>query len=128
VAILGNWDRPPSLFCQPSQSSATFGPRGSAGGGETEGIEGVHANETVPGASILPRAGRHKDASGWRGMAPPKDRKRKFHCRSKAGCATCRKRHVRCDERKPLWYVNKYPFDPCRTGLSRQPSCRAPRG
>lgn len=38
-------------------------------------------------------------------MAPSKDRKRKFHRRSKYGCQTCKKRHVRCDEHKPLWYV-----------------------
>jgi hypothetical protein len=35
-------------------------------------------------------------------MAPPKERKRKFHRRSKQGCLTCKTRHVRCDERKPL--------------------------
>ncbi|KDN66496.1 putative conserved hypothetical protein [Colletotrichum sublineola] len=35
-------------------------------------------------------------------MAPPKNRVRKFHRRSKNGCSTCKKRHVRCDERKPL--------------------------
>ncbi|KFH49005.1 Sterol regulatory element-binding protein-like protein [Hapsidospora chrysogenum ATCC 11550] len=35
-------------------------------------------------------------------MAPPKERKRKFHRRSKTGCQICKKRHVRCDERKPL--------------------------
>lgn len=40
-------------------------------------------------------------------MAPPKDkeRKRKFHRRSKNGCTRCKARHVRCDEQKPLWYV-----------------------
>ncbi|GJC95664.1 C6 transcription factor [Colletotrichum higginsianum] len=35
-------------------------------------------------------------------MAPPKSRVRKFHRRSKNGCTTCKQRHVRCDERKPL--------------------------
>ncbi|CVK88569.1 uncharacterized protein FMAN_04838 [Fusarium mangiferae] len=37
-------------------------------------------------------------------MAPPKDkeRKRKFHRRSKNGCTRCKARHVRCDEQKPL--------------------------
>jgi hypothetical protein len=35
-------------------------------------------------------------------MAPPKDRKRKFHRRSKNGCQTCKRRHVRCDEQRPL--------------------------
>ncbi|KAK1731399.1 uncharacterized protein BDZ83DRAFT_565115 [Colletotrichum acutatum] len=35
-------------------------------------------------------------------MAPPKNRIRKFHRRSKNGCSTCKQRHVRCDERKPL--------------------------
>ncbi|KAL0931016.1 C6 transcription factor [Colletotrichum truncatum] len=35
-------------------------------------------------------------------MAPPKNRVRKFHRRSKNGCSTCKQRHVRCDERKPL--------------------------
>ncbi|KAK1999940.1 hypothetical protein LX36DRAFT_573225 [Colletotrichum falcatum] len=35
-------------------------------------------------------------------MAPPKNRVRKFHRRSKNGCTTCKGRHVRCDERKPL--------------------------
>ncbi|KAH6998788.1 hypothetical protein BKA56DRAFT_627019 [Ilyonectria sp. MPI-CAGE-AT-0026] len=35
-------------------------------------------------------------------MAPPKDRKRRFHRRSKNGCQTCKRRHVRCDEQKPL--------------------------
>ncbi|KAF4121159.1 Fungal Zn(2)-Cys(6) binuclear cluster domain [Geosmithia morbida] len=35
-------------------------------------------------------------------MAPPKDRKRKFHRRSKNGCNVCKKRHVRCDEKRPL--------------------------
>ncbi|KAF6809978.1 C6 transcription factor [Colletotrichum sojae] len=35
-------------------------------------------------------------------MAPPKNRVRKFHRRSKNGCSTCKLRHVRCDERKPL--------------------------
>ncbi|OHE96046.1 hypothetical protein CORC01_08583 [Colletotrichum orchidophilum] len=39
-------------------------------------------------------------------MAPPKDRIRKFHRRSKNGCSTCKQRHVRCDERKPLWYAS----------------------
>ncbi|KAF4999454.1 hypothetical protein FGRMN_2476 [Fusarium graminum] len=40
-------------------------------------------------------------------MAPPKEkeRKRKFHRRSKNGCTRCKARHVRCDEQKPLWYV-----------------------
>ncbi|KAH6897230.1 hypothetical protein B0T10DRAFT_180450 [Thelonectria olida] len=35
-------------------------------------------------------------------MAPPKERKRRFHRRSKNGCQTCKRRHVRCDEQKPL--------------------------
>ncbi|KAK1457627.1 hypothetical protein CCUS01_09741 [Colletotrichum cuscutae] len=35
-------------------------------------------------------------------MAPPKNRIRKVHRRSKNGCSTCKQRHVRCDERKPL--------------------------
>ncbi|CAJ0553467.1 Ff.00g119790.m01.CDS01 [Fusarium sp. VM40] len=37
-------------------------------------------------------------------MAPPKEkeRKRKFHRRSKNGCTRCKARHVRCDEQKPL--------------------------
>ncbi|KAL2752613.1 hypothetical protein ACRALDRAFT_1058468 [Sodiomyces alcalophilus JCM 7366] len=35
-------------------------------------------------------------------MAPPKSRVRKFHRRSKNGCSSCKRRHVRCDERKPL--------------------------
>lgn len=39
-------------------------------------------------------------------MAPPKYRVRKFHRRSKNGCTTCKKRHVRCDERRPLWYAS----------------------
>lgn len=39
-------------------------------------------------------------------MAPPKNRIRKFHRRSKNGCSTCKLRHVRCDERKPLWYAS----------------------
>lgn len=44
-------------------------------------------------------------------MAPPKSRVRKFHRRSKNGCTTCKQRHVRCDERKPLWYASLcHPF------------------
>jgi len=35
-------------------------------------------------------------------MAPPKERKRKFHRRSKNGCYTCKQRHVRCDESVPI--------------------------
>lgn len=38
-------------------------------------------------------------------MTPPIVRKRKFHRRSKDGCKKCKSRHVRCDERQPLWYV-----------------------
>ncbi|KAJ5043090.1 uncharacterized protein L3040_004476 [Drepanopeziza brunnea f. sp. 'multigermtubi'] len=34
--------------------------------------------------------------------AMPKERKRKHHQRSKAGCITCKKRHRRCDEARPF--------------------------
>jgi hypothetical protein len=34
---------------------------------------------------------------------PP--RSRRLHTRSRAGCITCRKRHVKCDEARPIWYV-----------------------
>ncbi|VUC21288.1 unnamed protein product [Clonostachys rosea] len=33
------------------------------------------------------------------------ERSRKHHTRSRDGCTTCRKRHVRCDETRPFWYV-----------------------
>lgn len=31
--------------------------------------------------------------------------RRRTHERSKKGCLTCKERHVRCDERRPYWYV-----------------------
>ena len=33
----------------------------------------------------------------------PLCRVRKKHTRSRTGCLTCRERHVRCDEKRPLW-------------------------
>lgn len=55
-------------------------------------------------------------------MAPPKNRIRKFHRRSKNGCSTCKQRHVRCDERKPLWYapLSHLPC-PCPLNNARAP-------
>ncbi|KAK3944567.1 hypothetical protein QBC46DRAFT_251676 [Diplogelasinospora grovesii] len=35
-------------------------------------------------------------------MCPQKQRQRRYHRRSRNGCTTCKKRHVRCDEKKPL--------------------------
>jgi Fungal Zn(2)-Cys(6) binuclear cluster domain len=29
--------------------------------------------------------------------------RRRSHVKSKDGCLTCRRRHVRCDERRPQW-------------------------
>lgn len=40
-------------------------------------------------------------------------RTRQHHTRSRAGCITCRKRHRRCDENRPIWYVLYYYY----TGL-----------
>lgn len=34
-----------------------------------------------------------------------KQRQRRFHSRSRTGCSSCRMRHVRCDEDRPVWYV-----------------------
>ncbi|KAI0025004.1 hypothetical protein F4780DRAFT_489479 [Xylariomycetidae sp. FL0641] len=33
---------------------------------------------------------------------PQRQRQRKFHRRSRNGCSTCKAKHIRCDERKPL--------------------------
>ncbi|KAF4465047.1 hypothetical protein FALBO_8106 [Fusarium albosuccineum] len=33
----------------------------------------------------------------------PQQRTRKSHTRSRTGCLTCRKRHRRCDEQRPIW-------------------------
>lgn len=30
-------------------------------------------------------------------------RTKRFHTRSRAGCVTCRQRHLRCDENFPIW-------------------------
>ena len=30
---------------------------------------------------------------------------RRYHTRNRTGCSTCRRRHVRCDEKRPSWYV-----------------------
>jgi hypothetical protein len=35
---------------------------------------------------------------------------RRSHLKSRAGCATCRRRHVRCDENRPLWSVTRWLF------------------
>jgi hypothetical protein len=37
--------------------------------------------------------------------AAAQSRSRKQHTRSRTGCLTCRKRHRRCDERRPVWSV-----------------------
>lgn len=57
-------------------------------------------------------------------MAPPKERKRRFHRRSKNGCQTCKRRHVRCDEQKPLWYVLYIIFPVWTDPVSLRPSRR----
>jgi len=31
---------------------------------------------------------------------------RKSHTKSRKGCKTCKRRHIRCDENFPQWYVN----------------------
>ncbi|KAI1494810.1 hypothetical protein F5X96DRAFT_615501, partial [Biscogniauxia mediterranea] len=31
-----------------------------------------------------------------------RQRQRRFHRRSRNGCSTCKAKHIRCDEKKPL--------------------------
>jgi len=38
-------------------------------------------------------------------MSSGPSRKRRHHHRSRAGCITCKQRHMRCDESKPYWCV-----------------------
>ena len=40
-------------------------------------------------------------------MSPPKpeERRRRYHKRSRNGCIDCKRKHIRCDEKKPLWYA-----------------------
>jgi hypothetical protein len=33
------------------------------------------------------------------------ERQRRYHQRSRAGCLTCKSRHIRCDEGRPYWLV-----------------------
>ena len=33
-------------------------------------------------------------------------RQRKEHTKSRGGCITCKQRHIRCDQRRPVWYVS----------------------
>lgn len=35
-------------------------------------------------------------------------RKRRSHKRSRNGCLTCKQRHIRCDELKPIWQVTYF--------------------
>ncbi|OIW33764.1 hypothetical protein CONLIGDRAFT_191062 [Coniochaeta ligniaria NRRL 30616] len=43
-----------------------------------------------------------KDLPPDTAAAPQKPRQRRYHQRSRNGCITCKKRHVRCDEARPL--------------------------
>jgi hypothetical protein len=36
------------------------------------------------------------------GGGPP----RRSHTKSRKGCETCKRRHIRCDENFPQWYVS----------------------
>ncbi|KAH8889278.1 hypothetical protein GQ53DRAFT_766966 [Thozetella sp. PMI_491] len=48
-------------------------------------------------------ASAHQQPSPHGGsLSLQKTRQRKYHRRSRGGCASCKKRHVRCDEKKPL--------------------------
>ncbi|KAK7747633.1 hypothetical protein SLS62_009044 [Diatrype stigma] len=40
-------------------------------------------------------------------MSPPKpeERRRRYHKRSRNGCIDCKRKHIRCDEKKPLWKI-----------------------
>ncbi|KAH6957615.1 hypothetical protein BKA56DRAFT_703535 [Ilyonectria sp. MPI-CAGE-AT-0026] len=42
-------------------------------------------------------------------MNSPRVRKRKFARRSKTGCQWCKKKHIRCDEQKPVWECERGP-------------------
>ncbi|RKK10587.1 hypothetical protein BFJ65_g14583 [Fusarium oxysporum f. sp. cepae] len=38
-------------------------------------------------------------------QGPPK--KRRSNTKSRSGCSTCKRRHIRCDEEHPQWLVDR---------------------
>lgn len=36
---------------------------------------------------------------------------RRSHTKSRTGCKTCKRRHIRCDELFPQWYARTYKVD-----------------
>ena len=34
---------------------------------------------------------------------------RRSHTKSRKGCKTCKRRHIRCDETFPQWCVDRFP-------------------
>lgn len=41
---------------------------------------------------------------------------RKSHTKSRNGCATCKRRHIRCDEGRPQWWVREHDEDRMANG------------
>lgn len=58
----------------------------------------VALDETSPRSSSDPSTPDGADK-------PQRTRQRKEHTKSRGGCVTCKQRHIRCDQRKPIWYA-----------------------
>ncbi|KAJ2968180.1 hypothetical protein NQ176_g9304 [Zarea fungicola] len=99
-AVLKQWSKPPSTpyMFQPLENDSSL-----------PGVAVGFDHETQPAAHL---------AAVWI-MAPPGQ---ELHKRVKTGCVTCRKRHIKCDEKKPTCRHCEIGYRDCQYDFAIQSS------